>query len=230
MPAKPAKEGFDPNGLVTSKQGAGDPDDEREPVTDDEDEQAEGSDEHSADDELSLDELTEQIQKSIAEELADDEDEPAEDDDEGGEVEQRLKKAEAELRAMKQERKKQAEVAARKEAGREILATVKEFKLSRPQLDRVVRWYQKNPDMEGVVPFREGAIRVLGLGDRTESHDSDGRNGGSPRDPRAHVLTRNGGGPAPRREPFKPVAAQGDYSSITSHLLQNPTVLRKLVR
>lgn len=224
---KPAKEGFDAADLVTDKPTAGDPD-EREPV-DVEDEGDEGSDEKDYDS-LSLDELTEQLQKSIAEELADDDEDGEDEGDEGGEVEERLKKAEAELRAMKQEKKKKAELEARKEAGREIVATVKEFKLSRTQLDRVVRWYQKNPDMEGVVPFREGAIRVLGLGDRTEDHGSDGRNGGSPRDPRAHVLTRSGGGPAPRREPFKPVAAQGDYSSITSHLLQNPTVLRKLVR
>lgn len=228
---KPAKEGFDADDLVIDRSKP-EGDDERDTGRDEDD--APEGDEFDDDDKLSLDELTEKLQRSIAAELAE-EDAPAagddeDDDDPNADVETRLKKAEAELKTMKAERKARMEREAKKEAGREVIATVKEFKLSRPQLERVVRWYVKNPDMEGVVPFREGAIRVLGLGDRVDGGDSGGRNGDSPRDRRAHVITRGGGGPAPRKETFKIAPTQGDYSSITQHLLKNPNVLRGVLR
>lgn len=221
-PAKEGQEGFDPNSLMREEKPEG--------------AAAEGADDHESDDDLSIEELDAQLAKALDEALASEDDDPQGDEDDGEEqpadddLKARLAKTEAELKALKKKDRKAEEIRQRKAVAQEIIAVAKEFKLTKAELDNVTRFYVKNPELEGVVPFRQAAIRVLGLGDRATDPASDGRNGGSPRGERTPVITRGGGGPAPKREPFKPVASRGDYSNVTSALMRDGNIMRALIK
>jgi hypothetical protein len=217
-PAKAGDPGFDASKLLT---------DDDAPV---DEQETDEQDEHAADDELSLDELDAQLRKALQDEGDADDDEPAGDEPAADDVAGRLAKTEAELKALKKERRQNLELEERKAAGREILAAVKELHLTRPQLERTVTYFRKRPDLEGVVPFREAALLVNPSlsGDRVSSPDSGGRNG-SRREESAQVITHRGGGPAPKREAFKPSPNPGNYSNVTAAILADGNIARKLI-
>lgn len=222
---KPAKEGFDPASLLTNS------DDDKGAVNDG-DPPADEKDEGADADELSLEELDASLRKQFEDAFETEEGDADDDDaepDPNESLEDRVKRLEAERKADREKRAKAAEKRRVIEAGREMLAVIKEFRLTKEQHQRVVRYFVNNPDLEGSVPFRDAAIRVLGLGDRAASPASDGRWNGSPGTNGAQVISRGGGGPAPKAEPFKPVAERGNYANVTAALMRNPGVMRKIV-
>lgn len=194
------------------------------------------------DDSLSLDELDAALRKAIDEEVggADRDDDDDEDDEEpesgkgkkGDEsaIEARLKKLEAENRALKKQKLKESIFAERKAAAMEMRQAARKLRMTKQQVDRAVLWYKRNPDLEGVVPFEEGALRAnpsLAGSDRTPG---PGHRNGARREEGAEVVTRGGNGQGARREPFKPGPAKpGNYDNVTQ-FIRRSGAMGKLLR
>lgn len=222
MPKDPAKgderDPKDKSLVVDDERDAGRDDD---PGDDDEDE---GSD----DDSLSLDDLDEQLRKAIDEEMGEGGDEDDDEPDPKETTEDRVKRLEKALKDQKLQHKKELVLTERKAAAREVATCIRKYKMSKPEVQRSVLYFQKNPDLEGVVPFEEGALRANpALAERIQSPDS-GRRNGARREEDAQVVTRGSASGARRAEPFKVEPKLNDYSRVTEALLRSPSV-RKLV-
>lgn len=229
---KPAKEGPDPAKLLTDTPKP-DPDD-IDDAPPDAAEDAGERDDFEDDDALSLDELDESIRRSVEQALGEIGDGEGDDGEapEGETVEQRVKRLEAKDKKNEERKAKEAEVRRLGDKAKEMVRVAKDLRLTKEQFDRTVAYYDKNPDLEDVVPFRDAAIRVNGLGGRSQEPVEDGRkNGDSPRGPRAQVITRGGPAPRPRVDPFKPTANnQGDYSAVSAAIRKDSNIMRRLVR
>lgn len=224
----PLPEGFDPASLVKETEDSdfdmGDPEEyeaararaeKGEPEPDDDDDDDDDSES------LTQEELDAKIAEGVKKALEEKDDDEDDEDDLLTPDQKRIKQLEAEKAERDQ---KDAEAA----VDHEVRSAIGKHKMTQEQVANTVRYFQHNPDLEGVVSFEKAALRANPeLADRRQPNPRAGSNGDEAGEV-AEVITRGSGGPgAPVA--FKPVAGRGSYAAVTQ-AIRSSAAVRTLIR
>lgn len=220
MAQKNGPEGFDINTLITETPDETEFNDDGDPVAP-EKEQPEPEVEIEDDaEEMTAEDIQKLVSESVKKALAETGDEEVEVEDERTPEQKRI----AELEAEKSEREQKAEQA---KVEHEVKSAIGKLRMTQEQVDLTVLYFEKNPDLEGVVSFEKAALRA-NPELSTRHQPNRGANGATEGGEVAEVITRGAGGPG-ARTPFKPVAGRGSYAAVTA-AIRSSSAVRSIFR
>lgn len=220
MPEKNGPEGFDINSLMSETPDEWGLDESTDPVAPEKEQpQAEVEFEDDSD-EMTAEEIQKLVSESVKKALAETADEDVEVDDDTTPEQKRI----AELEAEKAEREQKAEQAT---VEHEVKSAIGKLRMTQEQVDLTVLYFEKNPDLEGVVSFEKAALRA-NPELSTRHQPNRGANRATEGGEVAEVITRGAGGPG-ARAPFKPVAGRGSYAAVTA-AIRSSSAVRSLLR